>query len=101
VRARQTADILQEVFGVPPQVEDTLRCGCALGQVQELVAEHSYERIILVGHEPDFGRMVGRLIGGGRVYMKKSGVARVELERVEPGAGVLVWLLSPGVLPAR
>jgi phosphohistidine phosphatase len=99
VRARQTADILQEVFGVAAQVEERLRCGCTLEQVQELVGEQSHERIMLVGHEPDFGRMVGQLIGGGRVEMKKSGVARVEVERVEAGTGVLVWLLSPGVLP--
>ena len=98
VRARQTAEILQEVFGVPAQVDERLRCGCTLGQVQELVGEQPHEGMMLVGHEPDFGRMVGQLVGGGRVEMKKSGLARLHVERVEPRGGTLVWLVSPELL---
>jgi phosphohistidine phosphatase len=53
---------------------------------------------MLVGHEPDFSRTIADLIGGGRVVMKKGGLARVDLESVDPPSGALVWLLAPKVM---
>ncbi len=100
-RARQTAEILQEAFVIPAQVEPRLAPGCSLGDVQLLLSHHSRGRMMLVGHEPDFGHIVSQLIGGGQVTMAKSGVARVDCERVEPRAGVLVWLVGPEVVGGR
>jgi phosphohistidine phosphatase len=97
-RARQTGEILQEVFGVRAQAEPGLASGCSLGVVQEMAGRHPGGRMVLVGHEPDLSRMVGQLIGGGRVRMAKSGAARVDVERVEPGAGALVWVVGPEVV---
>jgi len=54
--------------------------------------------VVFVGHEPDMSRIVGELIGNARVRMKKSGCARVSCERAEPGAGTLIWLVSPELL---
>ena len=96
-RARQTGEALAEVFGVSARVEDRLRSGCTLGDIQEVLADLPEARFVLVGHEPDMSRMVGRMIGNARVKMQTSCVARVEAEQVEPGAGVLIWLLSPQV----
>ena len=94
LRARQTAEILQEVFALPPQADRRLSPGCSLGAVQELTSHHPRGRFLLVGHEPDLSRIIGHLVGSAHITMAKSGVARVDAERVEPGAGVLVWLLS-------
>ncbi len=49
------------------------------------------ERVLLVGHEPDFSRTAFDLTGG-RVDLKKGGLAAV---RVEPGGGTLLVLLRP------
>jgi len=94
-RASQTGDILQEVFDLPSSVDERLRSGCTLGAAQGLVSDHPYEQIILVGHEPDFSAIVGQLTGDARVQLSKSGLARVDADRIEPDQGTLVWLLAP------
>lgn len=95
LRARQTADILSEALGVSADVEKRLRPGCALGDLQAAIGAREVPRLLLVGHEPDFSQIVGRLAGGGRVEMEKSGLARVDCPNLGPGEGVLVWLASP------
>jgi phosphohistidine phosphatase len=55
------------------------------------------ERLLLVGHEPDFSSMV-RYLTGARIEMKKAGVAFVETQHVVSGAGLLRWLLTPRCL---
>lgn len=99
-RARQTADILEEVFGLSPKVEEALRSGFALAQLQDLLSRNPHERILLVGHQPDLSTVVGHLIGDARLQMAQSGLAYVQTERIEPGCGVLVWLLTPGLFAA-
>lgn len=54
------------------------------------------DRVLLVGHEPDFSELVFDLTGG-RVGMKKGAVAGVRLGR---GAGELLVLLRPADLAA-
>jgi phosphohistidine phosphatase len=48
-------------------------------------------RVLLVGHEPDLSRVVAELTGG-RVDLKKGGVAAVRLENA---SGELVILMRP------
>ena len=98
VRARQTGEVLGEVFELPPRADERLRCGAAFGDVQALASERGLARIMLVGHEPDLSTIVHHLTGG-RVKMRTSCCARVEADRMEPGLGILVWLLSPDVFP--
>ena len=53
-------------------------------------------RVLIVGHEPDFSQTVYELTGG-RVDLKKGGLAAVA---VEAGEGELLLLLRPGELAA-
>ena len=98
VRARQTGDILAQVLGVEARPDDRLRPGATLGGVQAVVNEGGVSRVLLVGHEPDLSTIVSGLTGG-RVKMRTSGVARVATDRIEPGAGILLSLLVPKLLP--
>lgn len=94
VRARQTAEVVGRHLGLEPQVADVLAPGCDAARLRSLLAEHpGVGRVMVVGHEPDFSRMIAELTGG-RVEMKKGGLARVDLE---PGErrGTLVWLAPP------
>ena len=50
------------------------------------------DRVLLVGHEPDFGQVVHDLTGA-RVDFKKGGVAGIRLRGA--GGGELVVLLRP------
>jgi phosphohistidine phosphatase len=54
--------------------------------------------MMLVGHEPDFSLTISALTGGGRILLKKGGLARVDLTSSEPLQGELVWLLPPKVM---
>ena len=99
VRARQTAEIAGDALGVEPRVSDLLDSGATLDEIAKLLAGCGPDdRVMLVGHEPDFSAIVGQLIGGGRVEMKKAGVARIECSRIAPESGVLKWLLTPKVM---
>jgi phosphohistidine phosphatase len=99
VRARETAAIVARALGPELQLADELAPGCDLGQLFALLGEHrAAERVMLVGHEPDFSGLIGALTGGSQVLMKKGGLARVDTELLEQGAGTLTWLLPPRIL---
>ena len=53
---------------------------------------------MLVGHEPDLSATISAIIGGGRLRMKKAGLARVDIEGVEDVSGELVWVAPPKLL---
>ena len=55
---------------------------------------------MLVGHEPSLGAVIGRLIGGATVEVKKGSLARVDLSRTSELKGELIWLVPPRVLLA-
>jgi phosphohistidine phosphatase len=86
------------VLGLEAQLADALAPGCDLGRLRGLLApQRGAERVLVVGHEPDFSELIGSLTGG-RVLLKKGGLARIDLEGLEPGAATLMWLLQPRVL---
>jgi phosphohistidine phosphatase len=99
VRARETAAIVAHELGLELMLADELAPGCDLARLFGLLGEHrAAERVMVVGHEPDFSDMIGALTGGSRVQLKKGGLGRVDLEMLEEGAGTLIWLLPPRAL---
>jgi phosphohistidine phosphatase len=99
VRARQTAEIAGRALSVEMQLAGALAPGCDLARLRGLLAEHrGAERVMIVGHEPDFSELASALTGGNRIQLKKGGLARVDATVVEQGGGVLVWLLAPRIL---
>ena len=57
-------------------------------------------RILLVGHDPDFSDVLAALVGAVAIPMRKGALARIDLvPPIEPGGGVLRWLISPDALP--
>lgn len=100
-RAFQTAEIVARALGISDslQVDARLASGCRFGQIQEVVAEHSdARRLMLVGHNPDLSLTAGRLVGGAELELKKGGLIRIDLDRFEPGQGVLRWFVTPAIL---
>jgi len=89
VRARDTARLACEALGCEPLEHQPLRMGFSADDALELV--HADERILVVGHEPDFSQVVHDLTGA-QIDMKKGGVAGL---RVEGGRGELIVLLRP------
>jgi phosphohistidine phosphatase len=92
VRARDTARIACEALGIEPVEVDPLAADVERAVVLELLDAHGPEaRVLIVGHEPDFSRLV-RELSGGWIVLKKGGVAAV---RVDTGEGQLLTLLRP------
>lgn len=101
VRARQTAQITARFLHLAEHwIEDArLGPGFDLARLQAILRDHPHtERLMLVGHEPDFSETVSALIGGGRLVYKKGGLARVDIFLTDPLQGELVWLAPPKVL---
>jgi len=98
-RAEQTAQIVGKILKVTPQVAEPLDSGAELSGLQALLAKHApADRVMLVGHEPDFSMMVGSLIGAAKLDMKKTAVALVECGEVCAGGGLLKWLAPPKLI---
>ncbi len=105
-RARETADLIANALGTPPQVLDELAPGATLrGLESALAAQAGTAALLFTGHEPDLSAVIGELIGVGgpaRVEMKKGACCRVDLAEprsagsspVLEGQGTLAWLLT-------
>jgi phosphohistidine phosphatase len=73
VRALDTARLAGEALGVEVEVTEALRGGPF--DALDLAAGRG--DVLLVGHEPDFSKEVGRLTGA-KVAIKKGGIAVVD-----------------------
>lgn len=98
VRARQTADIVAQELGLNAKLSEDKRLAPGFNESQLHVVLRDHARagaVMLVGHEPDLSETIGTLIGGGRIAMKKGGLALVELPDAQSRRGELLWLLTP------
>jgi phosphohistidine phosphatase len=92
VRALATARLACSELGVEVVAHEPLSGGISLEDALELVhATAGDGALLLVGHEPDFSRLVGQLTGA-RVAVKKGGLVGI---RVGGGGGELAALLRP------
>lgn len=99
-RARETAEIVAAQLGLPVILEPGLAIGCDWEGLVRVLKAHPGRCRLLVGHEPDFSSLIGRLVGAprGAIVMKKGGLARVDLLTQDSLRGELVWLLPPRLL---
>jgi phosphohistidine phosphatase len=87
LRARRTAELVCEPLGLEPIVWAPLRGGFGARDARELLAGDPEQRVLVVGHNPDFEQVAHDLTGA-RAELKKGGVAAVR----EPE---LIALLRP------
>ena len=88
VRALDTARLACEPLGVEPIVDDSLASGFDERAARELAA--AGDRVLVVGHEPDLSQVVHDITGG-RVEMKKGGIAGLRID----GPGEVLVVLRP------
>ncbi len=100
-RARQTADILAEALDCVVTEVEAL-ASFSIDALTELLDHYpTADSLLLVGHEPDFSAVIGMLIGGGQVVVKKGSLIRVDLYASHPPRGHLSWLIPPKALLLR
>lgn len=98
VRARQTADEFCGAAGIPgPILQGWLASGMSPATaVSELGAFREFQRVAIIGHEPDLSRLIEWLLGtaAGAVEVKKGTLAGVRFH--PPGRhGSLLFLVPP------
>jgi phosphohistidine phosphatase len=89
VRAHQTAALACEGLGCEVLEHAPLREGFSAHDALELL--HADERVLVVGHEPDFSQVVHDLTGA-NIDLKKGGIAGI---RMDGASGQLIVLLRP------
>ena len=104
VRAAQTAEIFASALDYPKQKirrTDLLLPGAEPSQLfRELAKEKQALNVFLFGHAPQLDDLITAAVGSKRhvTGLKKAGVAFVELKRLSPPIGQLVWLATPRLL---
>jgi phosphohistidine phosphatase len=101
VRAMQTAAIFASELEYPKQKirrTDSLLPGGEPGAfLRELAREKDVSIVFCFGHAPHVDGLLAAAVGVSRhiTSMKKAGVAMVELKRLSPPNGQVVWLMTP------
>jgi len=104
VRAMQTAEIFAAAFEYPKQKirrSDLLLPGTEAPLFyKELAKDKQSATVMCFGHAPQLDDLVATGVGSRQpvTSLKKAGVAMLELRRISPPSGELVWLGTPKLL---
>lgn len=101
VRAHQTAKLVSDSYQLtkPPKllISNNLAPGNKILSLREELNQYpNSSKIMLVGHQPDLGNLLGHLVAGDQsiqIPLKKGGLAYVEISSKE-SLGQLEWLLT-------
>ncbi|MBA4181250.1 MAG: phosphohistidine phosphatase SixA [Anaerolinea sp.] len=105
LRARQTAEILMDVYGLAKlHFSDALASGDHAALLRDVV-ELEARSVMLVGHEPHMSGLLSYLLAGDETAVSstfKKGSAALVSCQDEPAAGEcwLEWLVQPAALRA-
>lgn len=103
LRARDTAAILVRALDdapAPTETDELLPDADPAGILALIRRARLGPNVMLVGHEPHLGLLAALLTGsaGPPLLFRKGGMARIDAGEPSPGAGRLVWLLTPRLL---
>lgn len=97
-RAQETATIVAEHLHVDLLEEGWLACGMhPETAATELRGYDRFEKVMIVGHEPDFSRLVAHLIGladSENIRIRKASLTQLEVGAFAPG-GARLCLSAP------
>lgn len=104
VRAMQTAEIFASALDYPKQKirrSDLLLPGTEASLFYKELAKDKQSGIVLCfGHAPQLDDLIAAGLGSKHPLssLKKAGIAMLELKRISPPSGELVWLATPKLL---
>ena len=100
VRARETAELVASLLGVPVRIDPRLGSFMDLATVEAILDDAGgLARPVLVGHDPDFSDLLASLTGSPGIRMRKGTFALLDVERpLTPGSAELRWLVPPDLL---
>ncbi len=99
-RARQTAEIVAAALSRPMRLEPRLADLLDVALVDAILSDAGDpSRPVLVGHDPDFSALAAELAGAPGLQLKKGALVRIDAERpLQPGGGIIRWLVPPDLL---
>jgi phosphohistidine phosphatase len=99
-RAMETARLVAAALGIRVDVADPLGGPLDIATLEELLrAAGNPARPMLVGHDPDFSTLAAELTGVSDLPVRKAALVRIDLPRpLQPGSGILRWLVPPDLL---
>jgi phosphohistidine phosphatase len=103
VRAVETADIVAAAFGLSVkdiELTDNLKPGASIDNLfADIKKRGSVESLALVGHQPDLGEIIARVVQGNgdlSLTLKKGSACSINVvETVPTIRGNLMWLMMP------
>jgi phosphohistidine phosphatase len=99
VRARQTAEPIATAVGVHYVTDPRLAGSVDEDVIEQIVADAGGERVMLVGHDPDFSDVAASMTGAEYLSLKKGALAKFDVARpVKPAGALLRWLVPPDLL---
>lgn len=104
VRATQTAEIFAVALDYAKQKirrTDLLLPGADPSLLfRELAKDKQSASVFLFGHAPQLDEIIATAVSSKRhiTSLKKAGVALIELKRISPPIGMVVWLATPKLL---
>jgi phosphohistidine phosphatase len=104
VRATQTAEIFAAALDYAKQKirrTDLLLPGADPSLLfRELAKDKQSASVFLFGHAPQLDDIIATAVGSKRhlTSLKKAGVALIELKRISPPIGMVVWVATPKLL---
>lgn len=102
LRARQTAELVGAEIGAAVAFDERLAAALDLDDLSAVVDDLGGQRVMLVGHDPDFSELAGQLSGTLRLPVRKGALLRIDAALpLTPGGGTLRWLLPPEVYAER
>ena len=94
-RAEQTARLFAEEIGAPKSVTVEAFLACGMNPETALRELKTYKKlgsVMLVGHEPDLGRLASWLLGSsafGKIRIRKASLTVFDLDIADPDSAVL------------
>ena len=104
VRATQTAEIFAAALDYAKQKirrTDLLLPGADPSLLfRELAKDKQSASVFLFGHAPQLDDIIATAVGSKRhlTSLKKAGVALIELKRISPPIGMVIWVATPKLL---
>jgi phosphohistidine phosphatase len=104
VRAMQTAEIFASALEYSKQKirrTDLLLPGAEISMLfRELAKDKHSSTVFLFGHAPHLDEVIATAVGSKHhlTSLKKAGVALIEMKRVSPPSGQILWMAPPKLL---
>jgi phosphohistidine phosphatase len=99
VRAMETAQLVADSVKAEVTADDRLGERLDVDDLAAVIEDAGVRRLLVVGHDPDFSDLCATLSGAAYLPLKKCALARLDLSLpLQPAAGILRWLLPPGVV---